>query len=59
MIRPGINLKKKVNKSVRICAPSTSASVRKIILSYLDSSPLNWVLMPVPMAFIKALISSF
>ena len=42
-----------------MCAPSTSASVRKIILSYLDSSSLNSALIPVPIALMRALISSF
>ena len=42
-----------------MCAPSTSASVKKIILSYLDSSPLYSDLIPVPIALISELISSF
>ena len=42
-----------------MCAPSTSASVRKIILSYLDSSPLYSAFIPVPIALMRELISSF
>ena len=40
-------------------APSTSASVKNIILSYLDSSPLYSAFIPVPIALIRELISSF
>ena len=42
-----------------MCAPSTSASVKSMILSYLDSSPLYSVFIPVPIALINELISSF
>ena len=54
-----ICLKKKVSSSVRICAPSTSASVISIILPYLHfSKSKSSVPMPVPRALIIVLISS-
>ena len=58
-INSGICLKKKVNNSVLICAPSTSASVIMTIFPYLSFSGSNSSIpMPVPIALMRVLISS-